>query len=249
MSRQRVIRGIVFDKDGTLLDFDATWMPAFRRIANHASGGDEALGARLLAIGGFCERGEYIKSDSLFASGNSCSIAEAWEPHVAEARRNGLARMIEEAFLDEGARHSCALFDVAALFTRLKASGMTIGIASSDSERGIRNTLGGMNVLPLIDYYCGYDSGLGFKPEAGMIEGFCTATGLAAYQIAVVGDNPHDLEMGRNAGVALNIGVLSGNSTAAELAPLADEILPSAQEIGNVIPLETPHFLSGKPRS
>jgi len=246
MGKSYDIRGIVFDKDGTLLDFEATWMPAFRRIAMQAADADAPLSARLLAIGGYCEQRGKIKSGSLFASGNSQLIARAWAPHTSGKRQGALARMIEAAFLDEGERHSRALFNVAALFSRLKAGGIAIGIASSDSERGIENTLSGLDILHRVDFYCGYDSGFGFKPEPGMIKAFCAATGIAASKTAVVGDNPHDLEMGRNAGVVLNIGVLSGNSTAAELAPLADEIRSSAHEILDIIHLENKPFSPGK---
>ena len=45
--------------------------------------------------------------------------------------------------------------------------------------------------------------------------------------IAVVGDSPADLAMGRAAGAGLLVGVLSGVGTAADLEPLADLMLPS----------------------
>ena len=33
------MRGILFDKDGTLLDFEATWTPVLTRLALEAAGG------------------------------------------------------------------------------------------------------------------------------------------------------------------------------------------------------------------
>ena len=50
-------------------------------------------------------------------------------------------------------------------------------------------------------------------------------------EVAVVGDNPHDLEMARSGGAGAAIGVLSGNSGADDLAPLADVVLPSIREL------------------
>jgi phosphoglycolate phosphatase len=41
----------------------------------------------------------------------------------------------------------------------------------------------------------------------------------------VVGDNMHDLEMGRGAGAGLLVGVLTGTSGEADLAPLADHVI------------------------
>ena len=45
---------------------------------------------------------------------------------------------------------------------------------------------------------------------------------LAPAAVAVVGDSFHDLEMGRRAGAGLRIGVLSGASGHADLAPAAE---------------------------
>jgi phosphoglycolate phosphatase len=64
-----------------------------------------------------------------------------------------------------------------------------------------------------------------------MVEGFCRATGLAAFQVAMVGDNLHDLEMGRRAGAGLVVGVLTGNSGRGELATCADHVLDSIEQL------------------
>jgi phosphoglycolate phosphatase len=49
--------------------------------------------------------------------------------------------------------------------------------------------------------------------------------------VAVIGDNPHDLEMARSAGAGLAIGVLSGNSTAQDFGSLADAVLGTIAEL------------------
>ena len=55
---------------------------------------------------------------------------------------------------------------------------------------------------------------------------FASALGIAARDIAVVGDSPHDLIAARAAG-ATAVGVLSGPNGAEVLAPHADVLLPS----------------------
>ena len=50
----------------------------------------------------------------------------------------------------------------------------------------------------------------------------------------MVGDTAHDLKMGRNAGVGLVVGVLTGAGTAQSLAPHADHIVP---DVAGVAPL------------
>ena len=51
------LEAIVFDKDGTLFDFDKTWLPGLREVAQHVAGsvGQPGLTAELLRSGGFVE--------------------------------------------------------------------------------------------------------------------------------------------------------------------------------------------------
>jgi phosphoglycolate phosphatase len=60
---------------------------------------------------------------------------------------------------------------------------------------------------------------------------FARATGLAPSQIAMVGDNTHDMLTARNAGAGLAIGVLSGTGRHEDLAPLADVVLASVADL------------------
>ena len=43
------IRAILFDKDGTLVEFDRTWGPAVQAVLRHLAGGDAALYRKLSA--------------------------------------------------------------------------------------------------------------------------------------------------------------------------------------------------------
>jgi phosphoglycolate phosphatase len=64
-----------------------------------------------------------------------------------------------------------------------------------------------------------------------MVHAFCQACDLAPIEVAVVGDNPHDLEMARQAGAGLAIGVLSGNSNRKDFGALADAVLGDIAEL------------------
>jgi phosphoglycolate phosphatase len=108
-------------------------------------------------------------------------------------------------------------------------------VATSDSLQGARASLSGFGVLERLDFLAGYDSGHGVKPDPGMVEGFCGATGLVAAQVAVIGDNPDDLEMGRAAGAGLVVGVLTGTGASSELEALADHVLGSIAEIETLL--------------
>ena len=224
------ISGILFDKDGTLLDFAKSWEPVNRRCAHYAADGNQALADTLMrACGMDPETGE-TEGDSLFAASSTGEIAEGMVAAGAKRPLDDLTRHFDLFFL-EGAAHAVPLADLRRVFLALKERGLKLGIASSDNEASIRRMAEGQHILPLLDYVAGYDSGHGVKPNPGMIEGFARECGLASSEIAMVGDNTHDLHMARNAKAGLAVGVLTGTGSAAALSPFADHVLGSIEDL------------------
>ncbi|MDM7978946.1 MAG: HAD family hydrolase [Rhizobium sp.] len=218
------IAGILFDKDGTLLDFDASWGPVNREVALMAADGDQALADALLLACGMDPVSGDIVPDSLFAAGNTVEIAEGMIAAGSSIALDVLVPKIDASFA-KAAEFSVPVTELQPLFARLHGKGLRLGIASSDNERSIRVAAERFGIMPFVDYIAGYDSGHGKKPEAGMVLGFCAATGLAPSEVAVVGDNNHDLHMGLNAGAGLKIGVLSGTGSRETLTLHSDMIL------------------------
>jgi phosphoglycolate phosphatase len=224
------ISGILFDKDGTLLDFDKSWEPVNRKAALYAARGDQALADRLMIVCGMDPITGKTEGGSLFAAAAPSEIVEAMIAAGAPFAAEELTRDLDEIYA-EGAVDAVAVTDLQALFSRLKGRGLVLGIASSDNEASIRRMAEGMGIMPYLDYIAGYDSGHGVKPDRGMIDGFATGHGLEHAAIAMVGDNTHDLHMARNAKAGLAVGVLSGTSGHDLLAPHADHVLASIDEL------------------
>ena len=232
------IKGILFDKDGTLLDFHATWMPAYGEAARmlEREAGRAGLAARLLALGGYREADARCDPRSLLACGSTSEIAELWAMEAGLQDVAAITERIEEVFAREAAGRATPVTDLAALFARLAARGMDLGVATMDSEALAHATLRKFGVDDRVRFVCGYDSGFGHKPEPGMAEAFCRACSLEAGEVAMVGDTPHDLDMGRAAGVGLVVGVLTGASTGDMLAPLCDHVIDSVASLESVLP-------------
>jgi phosphoglycolate phosphatase len=225
------IKGILFDKDGTLLDYVATWMPLNHKAALAAAGGDQGLADRLLVAGGYDAAAERVRAGSLLAAGTNREIAACWAGLMPGCDPEDLTRLVEQSFT-EGGRHSATpVAELAPLLARLRARDLRLGVATSDSEAGAHATLAHFGVIELLDFLAGYDSGYAPKPSPNLVDGFCRATGLEAAEVSVVGDNLHDLEMGRAAGAGLVVGVLTGTSERSDLSPFADRVLESIVEL------------------
>ena len=227
-----IYQGIVFDKDGTLLDFHQTWLPIYRHAAEELAQGDQELAQRLLTHHGFDDNRQRFVGGSLLAAGNNAQIAAAWATEMGcRHETRSISQRLHEVFRNQGKLQAAPVQGLADTLSHLKQSGLKLGVATADSHAGILNTLQPFGVLELFDFLAGYDSGYGVKPGGGMVTAFCTQLEIDSGQVVVVGDNRHDIEMGRNANAGLNVGVLTGTSTRADLESVADIVLDSIREL------------------
>jgi phosphoglycolate phosphatase len=229
------IAAILFDKDGTLIGYDASWGPVNRELAAIAAQGDTALADRLLLACGMDPVTGHVKADSLLAAGNTAEIAAGLIAAGSSCDERELTERLDRLFT-EAAGKSVAVTDLKAFFARLKGRGFKLGIASSDNEASIRELAKRFGFDVDLDFVAGYDSGHGTKPQPGMVLGFCRAIGLTPERVAVVGDNNHDLHMGRNAGAGLRVAVLTGTGSKDSLAADSDYCFDDITGLESLLP-------------
>lgn len=227
---RRAIRAILFDKDGTLIDFQKSWAPVLVEAAHLAAPGDAKLARRLMIAGGMDPETLITAADTLFAAGNTLEIADLFRAEGSPLPRDSLVADLDRLFV-AAADRGVPVVPLRPLFEALGAAGYRLGLASSDSEAGIRRLLALEGITDLVEFVAGYDSGHGAKPEPGMALAFSAALGLPTRAIAMVGDNRHDMRMGRAAGCGLCLAVLTGTGTFERLAPESDAVLGSIAEL------------------
>lgn len=225
------IRGLLFDKDGTILDFYATWTPLNREVALCAADGDEALADRLLIQGGHDPTTGRLRSGSPLAAGTPEEIAECFRQALNGKVRPDLVGAIDRIFEDGGRRFSVPVIDAGAALAEFRRRTSFLGIATHDSIAGINASLEPHRLMGYFDFLAGHDSGHGKKPGPGMLNAFCRAHALDPKEVGVIGDNRHDLDMGRNGGASLRIGVLTGTSLEGDLIDHADMVVGSIADL------------------
>jgi len=235
---RRPVRGILIDKDGTLLDFHANWLALARNMALEAAGGDaEGAAARLAAVGYDADSGRFAP-DSIFAAGTNLDIVRHWYPDATAAERRQRLDEFDRRSVEYGGRLAIPVKGAVAALHALRGAGLRLGVATNDATGGAEATLSALGIAQLFDAVFGYDAVARPKPAPDMMIAFADMTGLKPSELAMVGDNRHDLETGRSAGAGLVIGVLSGTGTRETLAPFADLIMDSIADL--------PGFLAGQ---
>ena len=218
MTRGGPVTGIIFDKDGTLFDFQSTWAGPFRKLVEQlGAGGNQG---RVAAAIGFDLTAERFLPESPVIAGTSGEVAEL----LAEATGQGFDRVLDVMNAVGGEARQMPAVPLAECLAALKP-GRKLGLVTNDTEGPAKAHLSQEGILGLFDFVAGYDSGHGAKPAPGQLVAFCAATGLDASEVIMVGDSRHDLVAGRAANMR-TVAVLTGVAVADELADLADVILP-----------------------
>jgi len=226
---------VVFDKDGTIIEFGSMWSgwavalveglvaATGRPIATplYAMLGVDPVAATVRAGGGLAatpmarlrdRTREVLLAGGLTAADAERALEEAWHAPdpVASAR---------------------PVTDLGDLFDRLRAGGCGIAVATTDDRDPTERTLAALGIADRIDATVCADDGIAVKPAPDMILHLCATLGVEPARTAVVGDTAADLQMGRAAGAGLIVAVLTGVGGRGDLAPLADVVIASIEEL------------------
>jgi phosphoglycolate phosphatase len=226
------ISAVLFDKDGTLLDFDGTWGPAFHATIHALAKGEEAMVRAQADALHFSLDEKRFRPTSPIIAGSSASYGKLWGDALGRSDFAALKREIDHLSAVESLKALMPIGSPPDVLAALKAQGLGLGVATNDSEASARRHVEALGLTPYVEFVVGYDSGHGGKPEPGMVLAFARHLGVAPAEVAMIGDSTHDLHAARAAG-ALAVGVLSGPATREELAPHADYIF---EDIGELPP-------------
>jgi phosphoglycolate phosphatase len=225
------IKGVLFDKDGTLIEVNGTWIPLYRQMLADDFGLDaEAIEAMLLR-GGYDPETGVFRAGSTLAAGTTKQLVALWWPELSSDDQMARVRLIDNEIAPQAKKFIKPLMELSHVFDELREMGLRLGIATNDSHQSARAQMNYLDVHHYFEHIIGADSVVIPKPSGHMIELFCEMTGLLPLEVAMVGDNGHDMDEARHGGAGLAVAVLSGNSGHDDIAHMADHTLASVAEL------------------
>ena len=221
---RNAIAGVLFDKDGTLIDFDGTWGPTTHAVIHALADGEAAMMQAQAEVLHFnLEERRFLPTSPLIA-GSSASYGELWGAALGRSDFAELRREIDRLTAIESLKALTPIGRPLDVLEALRASGLRLGVATNDSQASAERQVIALGLSDSIEFVAGYDSGHGGKPDPGMVLAFARHLGVAPDRVAMVGDSRHDLHAAKAAG-ALAIAVLSGPAEREELEADADHVV------------------------
>lgn len=243
----KMIKGILFDKDGTLIDF-SLWrnagINAVETILNEYGLSDEKIKKALEKSIGITENGvepfgalAYKTHEDV--AGELYFILKEYKQIDFERFKVNVLELLRSEVLREDVEFK-ELADLRNLYSYLKSNGIKVGLATADTYQSAMHMVNKLHHHGLYDFVGSRDGIMLPKPNKDICVRFCEMYGLKPQEVAIVGDSYSDMIFAKNSG-AIGVGVLSGVSSKINLKDTADIILPTIQSLFNEEVLETLH--------
>lgn len=235
-------RLIIFDKDGTLIDFTATWVPLIRKRVSfllkklQRNGALEAFLLKAWGIdpvsGRVDPRGPCPvspRSDEIVIG----TMALYQWGYPWDESKQWVAQAFDEADADGDWRQEVVPIEgIQPFLKRLKGDGIYAALATNDERKDTEAILRHLKIDGLFDMVLCWGEVSPPKPHPETILTICRSLSVSPDETVMIGDSVTDMVMGKRAGVALTIGILEGGVTPREeLERVADIVIESIRDL------------------
>ena len=202
-----MIRGILFDKDDTLVRLEDFWREPIRVSAafavREALGREDGEVARLLEqVAGF--KNGVLIPESPVVAGTNQDILNAWDRILFSMGCSLVEPEQVNRFLEQSCRDLGQVVPtepLAPLLDELISQGIKLAVATSDN---FEPTLHCLKSLEISQYFCGIYSADRVprpKPWPDIALAFCRDWDVNPEDVAMVGDSENDMTFAENSGV------------------------------------------------
>ena len=232
---------LVFDKDGTLIDFHTIWasrmVSAAESIVSSCKGKDDLRDRLFRAVGFSLERNqtlgdgplatapivelETIVATVLYQSGIP------WDDAVALAVEHLTKRMVALPAADQIRPRA----NLVSLLRSFQNAEIRLAVATSDNRLPTEICLEFLGIASLIEQLlCGDDLKSPRKPNPAVLRDIADSFSSPIDKVIMVGDTVSDIRMAKTAG-AVAVAVTGGAGSREELEQQADVVIDSLEEI------------------
>ena len=230
---------VIFDKDGTLMEFDPFWVKvaesAVQDILNRLGINSvpvwevlEAFGVRggISDVNGILRKGTYEQAGEAL-----CEVLERYGIKIQSAKLSALLREAFAANSGAGEIKGCA--GLKETLCRLKSLGIRLAVVTTDSADITRKCLEGLGIEKFFDKIYTDDGKTPPKPEPYCAEEFLRTYGIKPENAVMVGDTLTDAQFAENAGMKF-IAVASG-AAGKELEDRAAAVIPDISGLDHIV--------------
>lgn len=231
----------IFDKDGTLIDFDHAWgqqtVAGVERLVAAVGSGD-ALRRDLYRSLGYDPQTSHTDGSGPLATASMAKLSTiaatvlyqhglGWdeaEAHVKKSFAAGMAAIPLRELV-------CPVADVKSLLSDLRRANVRVAVVTTDDRSPTQETIILLGIEDQVDVLACGDDQIPTKPAPDAVLKACADLGVEPGRTLVVGDTVTDMVMAERAGAGCRAAVLTGVGARDSLGPHADVVLNSIAEI------------------
>ena len=235
------VEAIIFDKDGTLLDFDAFWVAVSHK----------AIAEILAKLGTSCVSVEDVLEafgvhdgvadvDGILCKGTYAQmgecICELLRDHGCSVSEADAISLVNEAYKNHS--HDGEIIPTCdglyELLSGLKEQGIKLAVVTTDITDVALECLERLKIRHLFDKIYTDDGRTPTKPDPYCAEAFSHISGIDKANMLMVGDTMTDVQFAKNAGM-MSAALARSEKVKSELAPHADFIIESLSDVTYIV--------------
>lgn len=204
------VKAVIFDKDGTLMDFEAFWVTvsrfAIRDILNDVgikNDCEEDVLRCLDVEDGIADINGILAQDPFPVMGKA--INDCLKKYGCTYTDEQMTEITVKAYhgnIDKGIVNP-ACDNIVGVMKRLKEMGLKLAVVTTDDPYDTKKCLCRLGIYDFFDEIYTDDGVLPPKPDPFCLNSFCERYGLLKSEIIMIGDTMNDVRFARNGGITV----------------------------------------------